>query len=105
MYTDLEPLFLSWLRNLNIDDIETEATDWQHQVREHLFRIADEKVRGAGQKALIGRVIDAGEDGEGRVISAGSLYRSLQYRIGEDLPLLREHEREQRKLHQRGDQA
>lgn len=105
LYSVLEPLFLNWLRNLDIEDIEAEATDWQRQVREHLLRIADEKVRGAGQKALIGRVVDAGEDGEGRVISAGSLYRSLQYRIGKDLPLLREPEREQHKLHQKGDQA
>lgn len=105
LYSVLEPFFLSWLRNLDIEDIEAEATDWQRQIRENLFRIADEKVRGAGQKALIGRVVDAGEDGEERVISAGSLYRSLQYRISKDLPLLSDYEREQRKLHQKGDQA
>ena len=60
-------------------------------------------MRGAGQKALIGRVADAGEDGDGRVISAGSLYRHLQYRISQDLPLLREHEREERAQRQKGD--
>lgn len=105
LYTLLEPLFLDWLRNLNLEEIEEEGIGWQRRIREHLFRIADEKVRGAGQKALIGRVVDAGEDGEGRVVSAGSLYRSLQYRISKDLPLLREHEKEQRELRQKGDQA
>lgn len=103
LYTILEPLFLNWLRNLNLDDIEPEATDWQRQIRDRLFQIADEKVRGAGQKALVGRVIDAGENGEGRVISAGSLYRSLQYRVNKDLPLLREQEKQQRELRKKGD--
>lgn len=103
LYTVLEPLFISWLRDLNLENIEEEAISWQAQIRKQLFQIADEAVRGAGQKALVGRVVDAGEDGDGRVISAGSLYRHLQYRISQDLPLLREHEREERAQRQKGD--
>lgn len=103
LYTVLEPRFISWLRDLNLENIEEEAISWQAQIRKQLFQIADEAVRGAGQKALVGRVVDAGEDGDGRVISAGSLYRHLQYRISQDLPLLREHEREERAQRQKGD--
>ena len=103
LYTVLEPMFIAWLRGLDLEKIEEEAVSWQAQIRKQLFQIADEAVRGAGQKALIGRVVDAGEDGNGRVVSAGSLYRHLQYRISQDLPLLREHEREERALRQKGD--
>lgn len=104
LYTVLEPLFINWLRDLDLENIEEDAVVWQKQIRKELFQIADEAVRGAGQKALIGRVVDSGEDGGGRVISAGSLYRHLQYRISQDLPLLREHEREERELRQKGNQ-
>ena len=104
LYTVLEPLFITWLRGLDLEDIEGEAVAWQQQIRQQLFTIADEAVRGAGQKALIGRVVDGGEDGGGRVVSAGSLYRHLQYRITQDLPLLREHEREEKELQQKGNQ-
>ena len=105
LYTVLEPLFINWLRGLDLENIEEEAVTWQRQIRQQLLQIADEAVRGAGQKALIGRVVDSGEDGGGRVISAGSLYRQLQYRITQDLPLLREHEREERELRQKGNQS
>ena len=105
LYTVLEPLFINWLRGLDLNNIEEEAVTWQRQIRQQLLQIADEAVRGAGQKALIGRVVDSGEDGGGRVISAGSLYRQLQYRITQDLPLLREHEREERELRQKGNQS
>lgn len=105
LYTVLEPLFINWLRGLDLENIEEEAVTWQRQIRQQLLQIADEAVRGAGQKALIGRVVDSGEDGGGRVISAGSLYRQLQYKITQDLPLLREHEREERELRQKGKQS
>lgn len=105
LYTVLEPLFINWLRGLDLENIEEEAVTWQRQIRQQLLQIADEAVRGAGQKALIGRVVDSGEDGGGRVISAGSLYRQLQYKITQDLPLLREHEREERELRQKGNQS
>ncbi|KGF22204.1 type I-E CRISPR-associated protein Cse1/CasA [Corynebacterium tuscaniense] len=105
LYTVLEPLFINWLRGLDLENIEEEAAFWQKQIREHLFHIADEAVRGAGQKALIGRVIDGGKGGAGRVYSTGALYRSLQYQVAQDLPLLREHEREERELRQKGSQS
>ncbi|WP_175935638.1 type I-E CRISPR-associated protein Cse1/CasA [Corynebacterium sp. Marseille-P4321] len=104
LYTVLEPLFIRWLRNLNLDEIENEAIAWQRQIRNQLLEIADEKVRGAGQKALVGRIVDGSEESAGRVISAGSLYRNLLYRLSQDLPLLREHEREQKELRRKGDQ-
>ena len=102
LYTVLEPKFITWLRNLDVDQIEDEAISWQRQVRDQLFRIADEEVRGAGQKALVGRTVDGGEDGGGRVVSAGSLYRQLRYRISQDLPLLQDHEQEKRAQHKKG---
>lgn len=102
LYTVLEPKFITWLRNLDVDQIEDEAISWQRQVRDQLFRIADEEVRGAGQKALVGRTVDGGEDGGGRVVSAGSLYRQLRHRVSQDLPLLRDYEREERAQHKKG---
>lgn len=102
LYTVLEPLFLTWLRDLDLENIEEEAISWQAEIRKQLFQIADEAVRGAGQKALIGRVVDGGEDSEGSVVSAGSLHRRLQYRISKDLPLLRNYEREENELREKG---
>ena len=102
LYTVLEPKFITWLRNLDVDRIDDEAISWQRQIRDQLFLIADEEVRGAGQRALIGRTVDGGEDGAGRVVSAGSLYRQLRHRVSQDLPLLRDHEREERAHQQEG---
>lgn len=102
LYTVLEPKFITWLRNLDVDQIDDEAISWQRQIRDQLFQIADEEVRGAGQRALVGRTVDGGEDGGGRVVSAGSLYRQLRHRVSQDLPLLRDHEREERAHQQEG---
>lgn len=104
LYTVLEPLFIAWLRNLDLERIEEEAVSWQAEIQRQVLEIAAEAVRGAGQKALIGRVIDGEDDRGGHVISAGSLYRQLQYRIGNDLPLLREYEKEERALLKKGNQ-
>lgn len=102
LYTVLEPKFITWLRDLDVDQIDDEAISWQRQIRDQLFLIADEEVRGAGQRALVGRTVDGGEDGGGRVVSAGSLYRQLRHRVSQDLPLLRDHEREERANQQEG---
>ncbi|MGV0393439.1 type I-E CRISPR-associated protein Cse1/CasA [Corynebacterium riegelii] len=98
LYTVLEPRFIAWLRGLNLENIEDEAIAWERQIRTQLFQIAEEEVRGAGQKALIGRVVDGG----GSIVSAGSLFRHLQYRVSQDLTLLYEYEREEREEQQKG---
>ena len=89
LYTVLEPKFLTWLRNLNVSEIGKEATGWQYEIEKQVIHIADEAVRGAGQRALVGRVVDAQDDDSGRIVNAGSLYRQLRYRLSKDLPLIK----------------
>lgn len=89
LYTVLEPKFLTWLRELDVTEIGKEATGWQYEIEKQLLHIADEAVRGAGQRALVGRVIDALDDDSGRIVNAGSLYRQLRYRLSKDLPLIK----------------
>lgn len=86
-YARLEPLFLSWMSRLSSDAAETAQVEWQKQVREQVLRDARELLRGAGTKAIVGREIDAGDSGKGRIISAGSLFRQLHRRLDKDLPL------------------
>lgn len=88
LYTILEPQFISWLRNLSPDDIDDQATAWQKQIKQELLLIAEELVRGAGQKAMIGRTLEGDDEANARIINAGSLYRALRYRLRKDLPLL-----------------
>lgn len=85
-YARLEPLFLAWMAGLNSDNAETGQIDWQKQLREQVLRDARELLRGAGTKAIVGREVDAGDSGKGRIVSAGSLYRQLHRRLDKDLP-------------------
>lgn len=89
LYTVLEPKFLTWLRNLDLAHIGNEATGWQVEIENQVLHIADEAIRGAGQRALVGRVVDAQDDDSGRIVNAGSLYRQLRYRLSQDLPLIK----------------
>ena len=89
LYTVLEPKFLTWLRNLDASEMGKEATGWQYEIEKQVLHIADEAIRGAGQRALVGRVVDAQEDDSGRIVNAGSLYRQLRYRLSKDLPLIK----------------
>lgn len=86
-YARLEPLFLAWMTSLNSDTVDAQQVKWQKQVREQVLRDARELLRGAGTKAIVGREIDAGGSGKGRIVSAGSLYRQLHRRLDKDLPL------------------
>ena len=86
-YARLEPLFLGWMSGLSFDTAETAQVEWQKQVREQVLRDARELLRGAGTRAIVGREIDAGDSGKGRIISAGSLFRQLHRRLDKDLPL------------------
>lgn len=86
-YARLEPLFLAWMAGLSSDNAEKWQIDWQKQVREQVLRDARELLRGAGTKAIVGREVDAGDSGKGRIVSAGSLYQQLHRRLDKDLPL------------------
>lgn len=86
-YARLEPLFLTWMAGLSTDNAEEWQINWQKQVREQVLRDARELLRGAGTKAIVGREVDAGDTGKGRIVSAGSLYRQLHRRLDKDLPL------------------
>ncbi|MCQ4608638.1 type I-E CRISPR-associated protein Cse1/CasA [Corynebacterium pseudogenitalium] len=87
LYALLEPEFMTWLRNLNIDDVASECVRWQELVRDSALELAAELVRGAGPKAMIGR-LDSTEDGKGRVINAGSIHNQLLRKLRDALPLL-----------------
>lgn len=86
-YTHLEPLFLSWMARLRPDNADESQVEWQKQVRELVLRDARELLHGAGTKAIVGREVDAGDSGKGRIVSAGSLYRQLHRKLDKDLPL------------------
>ena len=86
-YAQLEPQFIEWMSTVAVDTTDESQKIWQKRARSVALAQARELLRGAGQKAVIGREIDAGEEGKGRIISAGSLYRQLLHRLDKDLPL------------------
>lgn len=86
-YTRLEPFFLSWMSDLAPETAESAQVEWQKQVRQQVVEDARELLRGAGTKAIVGREVDAGDSGKGRIVSAGSLYRQLHRKLDKDLPL------------------
>ncbi|HJD79825.1 MAG TPA: type I-E CRISPR-associated protein Cse1/CasA [Corynebacterium pollutisoli] len=77
---DIEPRFISWLGQLEMEDVDQQVSDWQIQVREQIRDRAAELMRGAGPKALAGREV-TGIDGSERILSAGSAYQMLQARL------------------------
>ncbi|MDY5786514.1 type I-E CRISPR-associated protein Cse1/CasA [Corynebacterium sp.] len=88
LYTQLEPEFIAWIRGIGTGDADEYATTWQLTVHRRVFQLADELVRGAGPKALIGRTEGADDAGSaGRIVSAGTLYQQLKHKIAKDLPL------------------
>lgn len=86
-FAQLEPQFIEWMSTVSVDTTEESQKVWQKRARGVALAHARELLRGAGQKAVIGREIDGGEEGKGRIISAGSLYRQLLRRLDKDLPL------------------
>src|SRR5699024_5918648 len=47
--------------------------------------VAQDLMNGAGQKAMIGRLLD--EDSGGRVINAGTVFQQLKRKLNKELPL------------------
>lgn len=88
LLTQLELQFITWLKSLRVDELDTQARSWQRHVRRQVLDRAAELLRGAGPKALIGREVGQPGDSETTTItSAGSAYRWLQRKITEVLPL------------------
>lgn len=88
LLTQLELQFITWLKSLRVDELDTQARSWQEQVRRQVLDRAAELLRGAGPKALIGREVSQPGDSEATTItSAGSAYRWLQRKITQVLPL------------------
>lgn len=85
LYTRLEPKFHSWLRALDPEDMENQMTTWQHVVRQEALSIAKDLVNGAGQKALIGRLV--GSDSGEHIVNAGTLLQQLKRKLATKLPL------------------
>lgn len=86
-YAQLEPEFIAWMQTISAENADSAQINWQERVRSVAVSHAMELLRGAGMKAIIGREVDAGEDGRGRIVSAGSLFQQLQRRFDKNLPL------------------
>lgn len=99
---ELEPLFNAWLQNLanfvseivsgNGDDTENDIVrlvqDWQSKVREIIVSQALILLRGAGPKAMVGKIVtDSNGEGTKKVVSAGTYYQKLQRYLDQVLPL------------------
>lgn len=102
MLAELEPLFNAWLQNLanfvseivsgNGDDTENDIVrlvqDWQSKVREIIVSQALILLRGAGPKAMVGKIVtDSNGEGTKKVVSAGTYYQKLQRYLDQVLPL------------------
>ncbi|MEX3626449.1 type I-E CRISPR-associated protein Cse1/CasA [Corynebacterium sp. LK2514] len=87
LYSRLEPKFIDWLATVDTENVDKRARQWQFAVLEEALDQAVELVRGAGQKAIVGRITDADEKGHGRIVSAGTLHQALRRRLKKDLPL------------------
>lgn len=83
----LEPHFTHWLRNLSLDvnEREQQKTRWQELIARETRMQAQEMIRGAGPKALIGRMVMQGD--KERFISAGAAYSFLIRELRKVLPL------------------
>lgn len=99
---ELEPLFNAWLQNFanfvseivsgNGDDTENDIVrlvqDWQSKVREIIVSQALILLRGAGPKAMVGKIVtDSNGEGTKKVVSAGTYYQKLQRYLDQVLPL------------------
>ena len=63
----------------------SQMTTWQHVVRQEALSIAKDLVNGAGQKALIGRLV--GSDSGEHIVNAGTLLQQLKRKLATELPL------------------
>ncbi|MBV7302350.1 type I-E CRISPR-associated protein Cse1/CasA [Corynebacterium sp. TAE3-ERU2] len=88
-YADMEPRFIEWIRRVGTADSDTHVVAWQKILKEQVFAIAEELVRSAGPRALIGRTIGADDSGSGgRIISAATAYDGLRRKVTNILNLL-----------------
>lgn len=86
---DLEPLFHSWLRELDTTSVDLAAARWESAVSAEVIARAHTLLRGAGPRALIGREVVENE----RAVfhSAGTAYARLLSRLRDALPLTLHH--------------
>ena len=111
----LEPLFMGWLQSLAnftptivdeqgddaADSIIQLVRDWQSKVRQHIVSQALILLRGAGPKAMVGKIVtDSTGRKSKRVVSAGTYYQKLQGEL--DRILLLTSKKSQDKTEQEG---
>lgn len=99
---EMEPLFNAWLQNLADfapkivsgngdvaeDSIVRLVRGWQSKVRQHIVSQALILLRGAGPKAMVGKIVtDSNGEGPKKVVSAGTYYQKLQRYLDQVLPL------------------
>ncbi|MGV9196512.1 type I-E CRISPR-associated protein Cse1/CasA [Arcanobacterium canis] len=93
---ELEPRFNTWLRKLAeltaeqacnpSENVDTRMVSWQTTVRDVINVQAKIALRGAGPRALVGRVLGQSEDSKARVVSAYDYYQRLQWALDKELP-------------------
>lgn len=81
----LEPAFKDYLRDLTPENAEVTTATWQSTVRDSALANARELLRGAGPRALIGRVIQA--NGRETEVSAALAFDRLKQDLSRDLLL------------------
>lgn len=70
------------------DSIVRLVRDWQSKVREIIVGKALILLRGAGPKAMVGKIVtDSNGEGLKKVVSAGTYYQQLQRYLDRVLPL------------------
>ena len=70
------------------DNIVRLVRDWQSKVREHIVSQALILLRGAGPRAMVGKIVaDSTGEGPKKVVSAGTYYQRLQRYLDQVLPL------------------
>ncbi|QMV84454.1 type I-E CRISPR-associated protein Cse1/CasA [Corynebacterium hindlerae] len=93
---ELEPLFNHWLQKIQKTDHEinfdSRSRQWQHAARDCIDAYARILLRGAGPKALAGRMES---EESNRVISAATCYQKLQRALNKLFPLTELKENEQ----------
>lgn len=93
LLSELEFSFVEWLTTLSdaasttSQDAADAEAEWEQTVYSHVMELAETELRGAGPKALSGRILPPRGEGESpQVISAGSALNQLKRKLHNILP-------------------
>lgn len=85
---EFEPEFKRWIAGIKLANLDAQVQTWRGQVRQGIHEHASVLMRGAGPKALVGRVTgEGGNDAGKQLVTAGTAFRWLHNRLSILLPL------------------